>query len=138
MLAEEIHLFLDDSMVLPEEKKRCRKKLRGNGDLLCIDKTVLKEVRRKNKNLTKAWINCCKAYDMISHLWILECLQDLGIGDGKGHESAGWKEKIRRIGRGGGGCCVEPPANPCVSRENDRKTTVVVVCCCKIWGLMKK
>ena len=134
MLAKEIHLFLDDNMALPEAKKWCRKNLRGNGDMFYIDKMVLKEVRRKKKNL----INYCKAYDMISHLWILECLQDLGIGDGKGHESEGWKGKMQRIGRGGGGCCVEPPANPCVRRENDRKTTVVVICCCKIWRLMRK
>ena len=41
-------------------------------------------------------------------------------------ESAGWKGKTQRIGRGGGGCCVELPANTCVSRENGHKTTVVL------------
>jgi hypothetical protein len=43
----------------PEEQKGCRKKSRGTGDLLYIDKTVLKEA--KGRNLAVAWIDYRKA-----------------------------------------------------------------------------
>ena len=32
------------------------------------------------------WIECKKAYDMVPHLWIIDCLETVGIN-----------EKIRRL-----------------------------------------
>ena len=68
-------------MILPEEQKGCRKKSRGTGDLLYIDKMVLKEAKRRKKNLAMAWIDYRKAYDMLPHSWMLECLKDLGVNE---------------------------------------------------------
>ena len=42
---------------------------------------VLKEARARKKNLAMAWIDYRKAYDMMPHSWILECLQELGVND---------------------------------------------------------
>ena len=28
-----------------------------------------------------AWIDCRKAYDMVPHLWIVECLDLFGVAD---------------------------------------------------------
>ena len=66
-------------MILPVEQKGCRKKSRGTGDLLCIDKMVLKEAKRRKKISAMTWIDYWKAYDMLPHSWILECLKDLGV-----------------------------------------------------------
>ena len=33
------------------------------------------------KNLAMAWIDYWKAYDMLPHSWILECLKDLGVNE---------------------------------------------------------
>ena len=60
--------------MLPEEQKRCRKGSRGTIDLLYIDRVVIKEVKSRNKNLAMAWIDYKKAYDMVPHSWIVECL----------------------------------------------------------------
>ena len=68
-------------MILHEEQKGCRKKSRGTGDLLYIDKMVLKEAKRRKKNLAMAWIDYRKAYDMLPHSWMLECLKDLGVNE---------------------------------------------------------
>ena len=72
-------LCLDQEKLLPEEQKGCRKGSRGTNDLLYIDRAVIKEVKSRNKNLTMAWIDYKKAYDMVPHSWIIERLSLFGI-----------------------------------------------------------
>ena len=50
-------------------------------DQLLIDKTILKGCRKSITNLAMAWIDYRKAYDFVSHSWILECLDMLSITD---------------------------------------------------------
>ena len=59
---------------LPEGQEGCGKGSRGTSDLLYIDRAVIKEVTSRNKNLAMAWIDYKKAYDMVPHSWIIECL----------------------------------------------------------------
>ena len=59
----------------------CRKGSRETNDLLYIYRAVTKEVRSGNKNLAMAWIDYKKAYDMVPHLWIIECLDLLGVAE---------------------------------------------------------
>ena len=44
-----------------------------------MDKEVLKDCKRGSANLTMAWVDYRKAYDMIPHSWISECLEVFGI-----------------------------------------------------------
>ena len=74
VIADQIYAHLDQEKLLPEEQKRCRKGSRGTNNLLYIDRAVIKEVRSRNKNLAMVWIDYKKAYDMVPHLWIIECL----------------------------------------------------------------
>ena len=64
---------------MPEEQKRCSKGSRGTNDLLYIDGAVFKEVKSRNKNLAMAWIDYKKAYDMVTHLWMIEFLDLFGV-----------------------------------------------------------
>ena len=57
-----------------EEQKGCRKGSTGTNDLLYIVRAVIKEVKSRNKNLAMAWIDYKKAYNMVPHSWIKECL----------------------------------------------------------------
>ena len=50
-------------------------------DLLYIDRTVIKEVKSRNKNLAMAWIDYKKACDMVPHSRIKECLVLLGVAE---------------------------------------------------------
>ena len=65
LLTDEIYAFLENNQFLPEEQKRCRRKSRGTGDQLYIDKRLLKEVKTRKKNLAMGWIDyqkrsiCC-------------------------------------------------------------------------------
>ena len=46
-----------------------------------IDKTVLKDCKMRKTNLAMAWIDYKKAYDMVPHSWIIECLELFGIAE---------------------------------------------------------
>ena len=47
---------------------------------------MMREVKMRNENLSMAWIDYKKAYDMVAHMWIIDCLKTVGIN-----------EKIRRL-----------------------------------------
>ena len=79
MLAEEIYEHLEGKNLFPHEQKGCKKKSRGTKDQLLIDKTILRNCRNRKVNLAMAWIDYRKAYDMIPHSWILECMRLTGV-----------------------------------------------------------
>ena len=64
MKTNEIYGFLENKGLLPEEQKGCRRKSKGTGEKLYLDKLLLQEVKRRKKNLAMGWINYQKAYDM--------------------------------------------------------------------------
>ena len=66
---------------MPEEQKECRQGSRGRKDQLLIDKTVLKDCKKRHTNLSTAWINYKKAYYFAPHSWIIECMALFGIAD---------------------------------------------------------
>jgi len=81
VIAEQIYGHLDQQELLPEEQKGCRKGSRGTNDLLYIDRAVIREVKSRKKNLAMAWIDYKKAYDMVPHSWIKECLDLFGVAE---------------------------------------------------------
>ena len=81
VIADQIYVDLDQEKLLPEEQKGCRKGSRGTNDLLYIDRAVIKEVKSRNKNLAMAWIDYKKAYDMVPHSSIIECLDLFGVAE---------------------------------------------------------
>ena len=61
VIAEEMYNYLEREKILPEEQKGCRRGSRGTKDQLLIDKTVLKDCRKRHTNLSMAWIDYRKA-----------------------------------------------------------------------------
>ena len=76
----------DTSLLLPQEQKGCMRKSRETNDLLFIDKIIMREVKMRKQNLSMAWIDYKKAYDMVLYSWIIDCLETVEIN-----------EKIRRF-----------------------------------------
>ena len=74
-IAESIYNFLDLHDKLPVAKKGCKKKSRETKDQLLIDKMILQDCRKRHANLGMTEIDYKKAYDMVSHSWILESLK---------------------------------------------------------------
>ena len=42
---------------------------------------VLRDCKKRHTNLAMAWIDYKKAYDMVPHSWISECLEMFGIAN---------------------------------------------------------
>ena len=81
VIADQIYAHLDQEKLLPEEQKGFRKGSRETNDFLYIDRALIKEVKSRNKNLAMAWIDYKKVYDMVPHLWIIECLDLFGVAE---------------------------------------------------------
>ena len=79
MIAEEIYNYLERKKILPEEQKGCKRGSRGTKDQLSIDKTVLKDYKKRHTSLSMAWIDYRKAYDLVPHSWVNECMKMFGI-----------------------------------------------------------
>ena len=76
MLAENIYSHPERENVLQSEQKECRKKIGGPTG---IEKTVLRDGKRRQIDLALTWIDHKRAYDMVPHSWISECFQMFGI-----------------------------------------------------------
>ena len=81
IISDSVYKFLDENEVLPEEQKGCKRNSGGTKDQLLVDKTILADCKRRHKNLTTAYVDYKKAYDMVPHSWILECIRLYGVSD---------------------------------------------------------
>ena len=81
IISEHLYRFLEEEKMLPEEQKDCKRNSRGNKDQVLLDKVVFRDCKRRRTNLAMAWIDYGKAYDMIPHSWISECLEVFGVAE---------------------------------------------------------
>ena len=81
MVAEKMYSHLKRENVLQSEQKGCHKGGCGTKDQLLIDKTVLRDCKRRYTNLAMAWIDYKKACDIVPNSWISECLEMFGIAN---------------------------------------------------------
>ena len=78
IMGEKLYQHLEGKELLADEQKGCRKGSLGTKDQLLVDKAILKNCWRGLTNLTMAWIDYKKAYDVVPHSWILKCLEIVG------------------------------------------------------------
>ena len=70
-----------ENRLLPEEQKGSRWKWQETKDELAIDRFILHNCRKRKTNLSMAWVNYKKAYDMVSHSWIIATIGMAGLAD---------------------------------------------------------
>ena len=75
ILTERMHSFLEQNLILPQEQKGCKRNSYGYKDQILINKIILENCQKSKRNLSTAWIDCSKAFDSVSHEWILTTLQ---------------------------------------------------------------
>ena len=80
-IREKIYYSLTSRGLFSDEQKGWCKGSRGTGELLYIDQHILNESKTRRKNLAMAWIDNKKAYDMVPHSWIINCLKMYKISD---------------------------------------------------------
>ena len=81
VIADQMYNYLEREKILPEEQKGCKRRSRGAKDQLLIDKTVLKDCKKRRTNLSMAWIHYRKAYDLVPHSWVNECMEMFGTAE---------------------------------------------------------
>ena len=81
VVIDRLQLVIIMIIIIVIEQKGCRKGSRGTNDLLYFDRAVIQEVKPRNKNLAMAWIEYKKAYNMVPHLWVIECLDLFGVAE---------------------------------------------------------
>ena len=64
-----------------EEQKGCKRGSRGTKDQLLIDKTVLRDCKKRSTNQSMTWIDNKKAYNFVPHSWINECMKMFGMAE---------------------------------------------------------
>ena len=79
IISEHLYRYLEEEKILPEEQKGCKRNSRGTKDQVLLDKALIRDWKRSSTNLAMAWIDYRKAYDMIPHSWISECLEVFGV-----------------------------------------------------------
>ena len=79
VIAEEMYNYIELEKILPEEQKGCKRVSRGTKDQLLINKSVLKDCKKRHANLSMVWIDYRKAYDLVSHSWVNEYMEMFGI-----------------------------------------------------------
>ena len=67
-----MYTFLDENSILPQEQKGCMRNSYGCKDQLLM---ILENGRKKNRNLSTAWVDYKKAFDSVPHEWILKTIE---------------------------------------------------------------
>ena len=72
------HTFEEQSL-LPAEQKGCHPGSKGCKDQLMISKLIYEDCRRRNRNLSIAWIDYQKAFDSVPHSWVEKSIELVGV-----------------------------------------------------------
>ena len=76
--ADYMYEHLEACGALPDEQKGCKRNVMGTKDHLLLDKFIMKLVKQKKKDICMAWVDYKKAFDMVPHDWIIECMNIYG------------------------------------------------------------
>ena len=98
IIADSIYSQLEKGDFLEEEQKGCIRERLGTKDQLLINKTILEDCKRRQRNLSMAWIDYRKAFDSVPHSWITRCLELYKVDDTLRefltHQMSLWKTDI--------------------------------------------
>jgi len=75
IIAKRISTHLEEQSLLPAEQKGCHPGSNCCKDQLMISKAIYEDCRRRNKNLSIAWIDYQKAFDSVPHSWVEKSIE---------------------------------------------------------------
>ena len=81
IISDKTYDHLEENKLLPEEQKESRRKCQGTKDRLAIDRCILQNCRKRKTNLSMAWVDYKKAYNMVPHSWIITTMGMVGLAD---------------------------------------------------------
>ena len=130
--------FMENKNLLAEEQTGRRRKSMGTKDQLLIDKTILKDCRKRKTNLAMAWIDHKKAYYFVPHSWILECLDMLGIANNVRRFLEKSIKKWNLLLNSNGSDLCEVDANRDIFQGDSLSPMVFVICMIPLSLLLRK
>ena len=71
--------YSESNHLIQPAQKGCSRGQHGCIDHLLLTNHVWHQVCSKNCSMSVAWIDCMKAFDLVPHNWILECLSLLNF-----------------------------------------------------------
>ncbi|CAH2106948.1 unnamed protein product [Euphydryas editha] len=74
VLANVLYSHCHENNIMAEEQRGCRRGVRGCKDHLMVNKAILEDAHQSQRNLSVAWIDYRKAFDSVSHEWLLKLL----------------------------------------------------------------
>ena len=77
--SDKTYEHLEENRLLPEEQKGSRRKWQWTKDQLAIDRSILQNHRKRKANLSMAWVDYKKAYDIDPHSWITTRMEMVGL-----------------------------------------------------------
>ena len=126
--SKDIYCFMESKNLLPKKQKGCRRKSRGTKDQLLINKTILKDCRKRKTNLAVVWIDYRKAYDFVTHIWIPECLDMLGIANSAKSFSENSIKKWKLLLNSNGSDLCEVVINRGIFQGDSLSPLIFVIC----------
>ena len=75
IITDRTYVYLEDSGLLPNEQKGCRRGSYGCKDQLLVNEMIIEECKTRKKNLTTSCIDYIKAFDSVPHSWIIKTLE---------------------------------------------------------------
>ena len=72
VITDRLYSHLEKEAIMTPEQRGGKKECK---DELMINNVILKNCKKRKKNLSTAWIDYKKAFDSVPHSWILKCLQ---------------------------------------------------------------
>ena len=70
---------MEEQSLLHAEQKGCIPGSKGCKDQLKISKAIYEDCRRRNQNLSIAWIDYQKAFDSVPHSWVEKSIELVGM-----------------------------------------------------------
>ena len=79
IITKGISTHLEEQSLLSAEQKGCHPGSKGCKDQLMISKPIYEDCRRRNKNLSIAWIDYQKAFDSVPRSWVEKSIELVGL-----------------------------------------------------------
>jgi len=77
--SQKISTHLEEQSLLPAEQKGYHPGSKGCKNQLMISEAIYEDCRRRNKNLSIAWIDYQKAFDSVPHSWVEKSIELVGV-----------------------------------------------------------
>ncbi|XP_044760856.1 uncharacterized protein LOC123318302 [Coccinella septempunctata] len=79
VLTRHIWRHVNKNNILAKEQGGCRGDTRGCKELLITDYVIAKQVKKKQRSISVAWVDYKKAFDSVPHTWLIKVLKIYGV-----------------------------------------------------------